>query len=64
MEKVIKLKAFILEQINKVASGEFKMTPDQQNLLKRYLKLFNTKLRECAFFKLSDQQLDSIVLDF
>lgn len=64
MDKVIKLKTFILEQINKVASGELKMTADQQTLLKRYLKLFNTKLRECAFVKQTDQQLEPITLDF
>ena len=51
MDKVLKLLAFIIEQINKVASGELKLTPEQQKLLKWYIKLFNTKLRECAFVK-------------
>jgi hypothetical protein len=55
LEKVFKLKAFIISVINKAASGEQKLSNDQKRLLARYLKLFNAKIRDCAFYKQSVQ---------
>ena len=51
LEKVFKLKTFIISVINKTASGEQKLSIDQKRLLARYLKLFNAKIRDCAFYK-------------
>jgi hypothetical protein len=40
------------------------MTPEQQTLLKRYLKLFNSKLRDCAFIKQSSGSTEEIEFSF
>jgi len=55
LDKVLKLKNFLISVINRARSEELKLTTDQMKLLSRYLKLFNAKVRDCAFYKQSLQ---------
>lgn len=55
LDKVLKLKTFLISVINRARNEDLKLTTDQKRLLSRYLKLFNAKVRDCAFYKQSLQ---------
>ena len=51
LEKLFKLKDFILSVIKQAVKGELTLSNDQKKLLSRYVKLFNAKIRESAAIK-------------
>ena len=53
LEKVTKLKDYLISQINLVSAKKLTLSEAQQVLLARYLKLFISKLREYAFHQQS-----------
>lgn len=48
-EKLLRLKDFVISQINKSISAP--LAEDQVQLLNRYMKLFNKNIREFAFLQ-------------
>jgi len=50
LEKIFKLKTFILDQLDKVATHNVTLSTEQLVLLKRYVKLHNAKLIEYSHY--------------